>query len=345
MRDLTNKRVLVTGAAGGIGRETSMAFARAGAEIVLTDLAEEQAGGVAEEIRSAGGKASAYALDVTDPAALTELRERIHDEAGPVDVIVNNAGVVFGGSFLDVPLEKHLLTYKVNTLGLVATTHVFLPDLIGRQEGHVVNIASASGFIGLPYGTTYASSKWSVIGFSESIRLELADLGHRHVGVTAVCPSYVDTGMFDGVRPPLMTRLLTPKKSRYPTYTTVRLVKWLAREYDLAPQECYLDSLQRAWHRCRILRKLATHTGVPFGALVELRLLRGYRGFGALVDLRRLRRMHHLVRDAVVEGKIRGVRNTHGEVLYECPQCVENGIYYRPRASPDAVWTHIKVLH
>ncbi len=269
MRDLTNKRVLVTGAAGGIGRETSMAFARAGAEIVLTDLAEEQAGGVAEEIRSAGGKASAYALDVTDPAALTELRERIHDEAGPVDVIVNNAGVVFGGSFLDVPLEKHLLTYKVNTLGLVATTHVFLPDLIGRQEGHVVNIASASGFIGLPYGTTYASSKWSVIGFSESIRLELADLGHRHVGVTAVCPSYVDTGMFDGVRPPLMTRLLTPKR------TAARIVSGVSRNkpFVIAPSLVHLAPALRGILPLRIVDWI----GSAFGTSTSMKSWRGRR--------------------------------------------------------------------
>jgi short-subunit dehydrogenase len=125
---------------------------------------------------------------------------------------VNNAGVVFGGPFLDVPLEKHLATYRVNVLGLVSLTHAFLPDLLGRPDAHLVNVASASGFIGLPHGATYASSKWAVIGFSESLRLELELQGHRHVHVTTVCPSYVATGLFEGARAPLTTRLLTAER-------------------------------------------------------------------------------------------------------------------------------------
>jgi short-subunit dehydrogenase len=89
-------------------------------------------------------------------------------------------------------------------------THAFLPGLIDRPEAHVVNISSASGFIGLPYGSTYASSKWAVIGFSESIRSELNMLGHKHVHVTIVCPSYIGTGMFEGAEAPKATHVLEP---------------------------------------------------------------------------------------------------------------------------------------
>lgn len=97
----------------------------------------------------------------------------------------------------------------MNTLGLVAMTHAFLPDLLAGTDGHVVNVASASAFIGLPFGATYASSKWAVLGFSESLALELCLQGHGHVHVTAICPSYVTTGLFDGARAPRLTRLLT----------------------------------------------------------------------------------------------------------------------------------------
>ena len=103
----------------------------------------------------------------------------MHRDGGPIDVLVNNAGLVFGGAFLDVPLERHLTTYRVNTLGLVAMTHAFLPDLMAGRDGHVVNVASASGFIGLPFGATYASSKWAVLGFSEL--LERAHAGEEVV--------------------------------------------------------------------------------------------------------------------------------------------------------------------
>ena len=149
-------------------------------------------------------------LDVTDPQAVTAVRDAIHKEVGKISVLVNNAGIVAGGPFLDVPLERHLATYTVNVHGLVGVTHAFLDDLIGQSDAHLVNIASASGLIGLPYGSTYASSKWAVIGFSESIRLELKELGYGHVNVTTVCPSYIATGMFEGAKAAKLTKMLQP---------------------------------------------------------------------------------------------------------------------------------------
>lgn len=212
MQTLNGKRVLITGAAGGIGKAIAERFAAAGADLVLVDLNEDRLGETAGAMRQRGARVTAYALDVTETSRIAGLREQIHRDGGPIDVLVNNAGLVFGGAFLEVPLEKHLTTYRVNTIGLVAITHAFLPDLIAGRDGHVVNIASASGFIGLPYGATYASSKWAVLGFSESLQLELEVQGNRHVHVTAICPSYVATGLFAGVKAPLTTQLLTPEK-------------------------------------------------------------------------------------------------------------------------------------
>jgi short-subunit dehydrogenase len=209
MRDLRDKRVLITGGAAGIGRSLADRFASRGARLVLGDVNATALDGAVAALRQRGATASGYVLDVTDAAAIGTVRQRILDEQGPIDILVNNAGIVFGGPFVEVPLEKHLATFRVNVFGVVAMTHAFLPDLISRPEGHLVNMASASGLIGLPYGSTYASSKWAVIGFSESIRLELAMLGHRRVGVTTVCPSYVSTGLFEGARPPKTTSLLT----------------------------------------------------------------------------------------------------------------------------------------
>jgi len=209
VRTLSGRRVLVTGAGSGIGRALALRFAREGAEIVAADLREAAAAETASTIRATGGRAAGYSVDVTDPAAVAAFRHRLMADAGPIDVLVNNAGVVHGGAFLDVPLADHLATYRVNTEGVVIMTHAFLSDLMIRPESHLVQIASASAFVGLPFGATYASSKWSVVGFSESIRMELGQQGHRHVGVTAVCPSYVQTGMFDGARAPRFTPILT----------------------------------------------------------------------------------------------------------------------------------------
>lgn len=233
MRELEKKRILITGGAQGIGLALGCRFAAEGAEVVVTDLNEEALPAAEEAIVEAGGEARTFAMDVTDAASIASVRQRLHREAGPIDVLVNNAGVVFGGSFLDTSLDKHRLTYDVNLFGVVAVTHAFLPELIERPEAHLVQIASASGFIGLPYGATYASSKWGVIGFSESIRLELDQLGHSHVGVTTVCPSYVNTGLFEGARPPLATSMVTPERVGELTVRAVRrnepfvLTPWL----------------------------------------------------------------------------------------------------------------------
>ncbi len=211
MRDLKDKRALITGGAAGIGRAIAERLVPEGAELVLADLNEQGLTETQAAIKAMGAKVSVYSLDVTDGDSVVRLRDRVHADLGPVDVLINNAGIVHGGPFVDVPLEKHLRTYRVNVEGTIAMTHAFLPDLLARPQAHLVNIASAAGLIGVPWGSTYASSKWAVIGFSESLRLELEMTKHESVKVTTVCPSYVSTGLFEGARPPLFTSLLTPE--------------------------------------------------------------------------------------------------------------------------------------
>ncbi len=262
MRDLKDKRVLITGSARGIGLSLARRFGAEGAQVILTDMKADLLEAAAEDLRSTGAKVYPHVLDVTDTAAIGDVRERIHDEGGPIDVLVNNAGVVFGGPFLGVPFEKHALTLRINTLGPVAMTHAFLGDLVSRSEAHLVNIASASGFVPLPYGSTYATSKWAMIGFSESIRRELEMLGHRHVRVTTVCPSYVSTGLFDGVRPPLLAPLLTPDRLTEKVIRAVKrnrvflLTPWLVK---LAPP---LVALLPTWLSDRIAWSLRVSTGM-----------------------------------------------------------------------------------
>ncbi len=212
MTQLDGKRVLITGGAQGIGMEMALKFAGRGAEIVIADLNEAKLAPAKARIEEAGVAAWAFPVDVTNPQSIASLRARIAAEVGPVDVLVNNAGVVFGGPFTETPLDRHFKTYEVNVLGVVAMTHAFLPDLIERPEAHLVHISSASGLVGLPYGSTYASSKWAVIGFSESIRAELNVMGHKHVRSTVVCPSYIGTGMFEGAEAPKATKILQPDR-------------------------------------------------------------------------------------------------------------------------------------
>jgi short-subunit dehydrogenase len=209
---VVGSRVLVTGAGHGLGFAIASAFARAGAHVVVTDINIERVSRAVTKLTADGRQACGYALDVTSTEQIADVRTRLLAEHGPLDVLVNNAGVVFGGAFLDVPFAKHRTTVEVNLSGLLAVTHAFLPDLLARPVAHLVNIASASAVIALPNATTYAATKWAVLGFTESLQEELRLLRHRHVGVTALCPGYISTGLFDGAAPGALTGWLTPEK-------------------------------------------------------------------------------------------------------------------------------------
>jgi len=125
--------------------------------------------------------------------------DEVRATAGPVDILVNNAGIVSGKPLLELTDERIELTFKVNALALFWTTKAFLPGMIERGSGHVVNVASAAGLIGSPRETDYAASKFAAVGFNEALRLELKRSAPG-IRTTVVCPFYIDTGMFAGVK-------------------------------------------------------------------------------------------------------------------------------------------------
>jgi len=207
---LDGRWVLITGAGHGLGRAMAGAFADAGSRIIVTDQDPDRVDSTTRWLSRRGNPAVGIEMDVTSERSVAEARSDVISRIGSVDVLVNNAGIVRGGPFTDVPLEEHLNTLDVNTHGPIRVTHAFLPDLLASPVAHLVNIISASALIGLPGATTYAASKWALLGFSESLREELRQAGHSQACVTAVCPSYISTGLFAGVRPPRFTRMLTP---------------------------------------------------------------------------------------------------------------------------------------
>ncbi len=229
------KRVLITGAARGLGFEMAKAFGTEGAEIIATDKNEALLESALIRLEGLDIRAFGYGIDVTNVEQVKQLKDKIEKEHGTIDILINNAGVVFGGPFEAVEIEKDLLTCKVNLEGVVIMSKIFWKDVISSPGGHFVNVASAAGFIGLPFGSVYAATKWGVIGFSHSIRQELKKRGNNHVGVTIVAPSYIATGMFEGAKPPLFTDFLTPQEVAAKTLEAVKnnrlfvLEPWLVK--------------------------------------------------------------------------------------------------------------------
>ncbi len=200
MTNLANRTTLVTGAASGMGLGIAVQVARRGGRVVLWDLDEDRLDEARETVDSAGPQTPlAHRCNVADVDDVNATAARVAADLGSVDVLVNNAGVVSGDWLLDLSDDQIRRTFDVNTLSLFWVTRAFLPDMVERNEGHVVTMASASGLTGVAKLTDYASSKWAAIGFNDSLRQEMR---RRAPGVrtTVLCPFYVNTGLFRGVK-------------------------------------------------------------------------------------------------------------------------------------------------
>ncbi|MFC8360348.1 SDR family oxidoreductase [Streptomyces griseorubiginosus] len=191
--------VLVTGAGSGIGRATAFAFAEAGARVVAVDRDAETAARTAELSRLLGApEAWAETVDVSDEQAMEKLADKVAAEYGVVDVLVNNAGIGLGGSFLDTTTEDWKKVLDVNLWGVIHGCRLFGRQMAERgQGGHIVNTASAAAFQPSRALSAYGTSKAAVLMLSESLRAELAGRG---IGVSAVCPGFVNTGITSTAR-------------------------------------------------------------------------------------------------------------------------------------------------
>ncbi|HYO97713.1 MAG TPA: SDR family NAD(P)-dependent oxidoreductase [Polyangiaceae bacterium] len=193
------KVVVVTGAAGGIGRALSVAFARQGALLELCDLDTEGLAATLLAARDAGSpRVEATTADVRDPQDVEAFARGVHARCRAADVLINNAGVALAGSFLETELSDWKWLLDTNLLGTVHCIRAFVPSMLERScGGHVLNIASASGFFNLQQLAAYGTTKYAIIGLSEALRAELSP---HHIGVTALCPAFVDSGIAERVR-------------------------------------------------------------------------------------------------------------------------------------------------
>jgi short-subunit dehydrogenase len=211
MPSVSGLNVLVTGAAMGLGKLFATRAVKEGAAaVVLWDANEATLKETAIELEAAGGVIHYETVDVTSQSRVAEAAERIRANIGTIHVLFNNAGIVRGnGYFWENQPRDFTLTMEVNAIGPMLVARELLPAMIeSGTQCRLVNIASSAGLNAIPRMAAYAASKWAAIGFSDSVRLELEQAGHQQVKVTTVCPTYINTGMFDGAKGILFTPML-----------------------------------------------------------------------------------------------------------------------------------------
>lgn len=204
MTKLRDKCVLITGGVSGIGKLMGrMALERGARKLIVWDINEEQIARTVEEFTPLGTVVG-YRVDLADTDAVEATYARMKAEHGTVDVLINNAGIVTGNRTFDEQSRSEIeRTMAINTVAPMQLTRLVLPDMLARDEGHICNIASAGGMLSNPRMSVYAASKWAVIGWSDSVRIELKERKSR-VRCTTIAPYYINTGMFDGVSSPIL---------------------------------------------------------------------------------------------------------------------------------------------
>lgn len=195
--ELSGANALVTGAAGGLGRYISRALAAQGANLALSDLPGDALDERVKEVAGFGTTVEAVPADLAKQGERRGLIEQAESALGPIDVLVNNAGLEFVGPYAEAPLSQIDLITKVNLLSVLELSRIALPGMLERRRGQIVNVASLAGKSALAYFHTYNATKFGVVGFSHALRHELTD---EPVSVTVICPGFIEReGMYGRV--------------------------------------------------------------------------------------------------------------------------------------------------
>lgn len=197
MEDLEGKRVLVTGAASGIGRGAAMAFAREGCRLLLVDINTLGLETLETELKAMGVDCSSYEVDVSSLEKVGELAAAVDGEYGGVDVLVNAAGIGIVGDVVDTPMEDWQRIMGINLWGPIYTIRAFVVGMIQRKDGHVVNVSSLGGLISHGMLPAYCTTKFALVGLSEALAQEVRE---NDVYVTAFCPGLTRTPIIESMR-------------------------------------------------------------------------------------------------------------------------------------------------
>jgi len=192
--DFKNKIILITGASSGIGKQTAIEFAKKGANLILVARRKEKLELVAKELEKFKISVLVCPCDVSDKDQVKEMSKIVLEKFDSIDILVNNAGFAIYGSVSDLSIDEIESQMETNYLGMVYCIKNFLPSMLEKKSGHIVNVASVAASFGLPGIASYCASKFAMLGFSEGLKHELKNSG---IGITVVSPIMVKTNFFD----------------------------------------------------------------------------------------------------------------------------------------------------
>lgn len=207
---LKGKTAIVTGGAMGIGLETAKLLMKEGCSVTIWDINETELNNAKGLLQNESSKIFTHICDVTNKEKVYELVKVAIQEMGSVDILINNAGYVKGGGFLDCSDIDWVRTVEVNLNSILYTTRAVLPMMYENNFGYIINLSSASSFLGVADLSVYAATKWAVQGLTESLRFEAWNRKKFGVKYCSVHPYYIATGMFSGAKLNLLGSLLVP---------------------------------------------------------------------------------------------------------------------------------------
>lgn len=198
MKITTGTKVLITGAASGIGRATTLALGARGACVCITDINEAGLIETKALVEAAGGTVGACVVcDISDHVAVQALAATIHQAHGALEILINNAGIALFALIEDMSHDDWRRIINTDLWGPIHGIECFLPEMIRAKRGHVVNVSSTAGLVGAPWHAAYSTAKWGLVGLSEVLHFDLAQ---HNIQVTVVCPGAVDTPIKHSVR-------------------------------------------------------------------------------------------------------------------------------------------------
>ncbi|MBQ8500384.1 MAG: SDR family oxidoreductase [Bacteroidales bacterium] len=216
-----NANVLITGGASGIGKIMGrMALEKGASCLIIWDINITNIEATRQELRKYG-KVTGYVVDVSNNEIVTKAYAKVVEECGEIDILINCAGIVTSNkTFANISTDEIVRTMNINTIAPMFVARAMLPAMLERNRGHICTIASAGGMLSNPKMSVYAASKWGVIGWSDSVRIELQEM-KSNVHITTVAPYYINTGMFDGVK----SRIIPILKPEYAARKVIQAIE------------------------------------------------------------------------------------------------------------------------